>query len=57
MTLVLTVVALLGLILVAVGAVLWLFIKPANPVHVTLMVVGALVFSIAQAILLFDAIF
>lgn len=57
MTLVFTVVALIGLIIVAVGAILWLFIKPANPLHVTLMVIGALIFAIAQSILLIDLIF
>jgi hypothetical protein len=57
MALVMSVIALLGLILFAVGAILWLVVKPANPVHTMLMVIGGLIFAVAQIILLFDVIF
>lgn len=57
MTLVFTIVALIGLVIFAVGAVLWLIIKPVNPVNIIMMVVGGLVFAIAEIVLLFDVIF
>jgi hypothetical protein len=46
----LAVVALIGLFIFAVGALLWLIVKPVNPVNVILMVVGGLVFAVAQII-------
>lgn len=57
MTVVFTVAAVIGLLLVAVGAVLYLFVKPANPVHAMLMVIGALIFAIAEEVLLLDVLF
>lgn len=57
MGLVFTVIALIGLIIFAVGAVLYLIIRPTNPVNVLLMVVGGLMYAIAQVVLLLDALF
>jgi uncharacterized membrane protein YhfC len=57
MTLVFTIIALIGLIIFAIGAVLWLLIKPTNPVNVMMMVIGGLVFAVAEIVLLFDAVF
>jgi hypothetical protein len=57
MTLVFTVIALVGLIIFAVGAILYLFMKPTQPLHTLLMVVGGLVFAIAEAVLLLDVLF
>jgi len=57
MTLVFTVIALVGLIIFAVGAILYLFMKPTQPLHTLLIVVGGLIFAIAEAVLLLDVLF
>lgn len=51
---ILTVIALLGLLVFVVGGILFLLSKAPG---VTLMVVGGLVFSVAQIVMLFDAVF
>jgi hypothetical protein len=53
MTLFLAIVAIIGLLIFIVGAVLHLFTKPPA---VTLMVVGGLIYAVAQVIMLFDAV-
>jgi hypothetical protein len=50
------VVALIGLILFAVGAVLFIFVNPPKPVATILMVVGALVYAVAQIFLISDSL-
>jgi drug/metabolite transporter (DMT)-like permease len=57
MTTVFLVVALLGVILVAVGGVLYLFQRPATPTAIMLMVIGAVVYAVAQIFIIFDALF
>ena len=57
MTLAFTIIALVGLIIFVVGAALFLFTKPAHPTHTLLMVIGALIYAIAQAVLLIDVVF
>jgi hypothetical protein len=56
MTLVLSIAALIGLIIFAVGAILHLFTNPPQPRNTLLMVVGGLVFAVAQIILLLIAV-
>jgi len=51
MTLVLTIIALLGLILFVVGGLLWLFSVPRRPTAVTLGLAGLLVWAVATIIL------
>lgn len=57
MTLVFSIIALIGLIIFAVGAALHLFAKPANPSYATIMIIGGLVFAIGEIVLLFDVVF
>lgn len=54
MTVVFIVVAVIGLLLVAIGALLYLFQKPVQPISTLLMVLGALVFAIGEEVLLID---
>lgn len=56
MTTFLAVAAVIGLIVFAIGAVLFLVIRPALPIHPILMVVGGLIFAIAEVILRIDAL-
>lgn len=56
MALFLTIVALVGLLIFGVGAVLFLVNRPARPLNVTLMVVGGLVWAVATIIATFIAI-
>lgn len=51
------VVALLGLILFAVGAFMWLLVRPNRPVSTILMVIGGLLYAIGEGVLLVDLIF
>ena len=53
MTLVFTIAAIIGLLIFIVGAVLHLFTRPYSAM---IMVIGALVFAVAEVILLFDVI-
>jgi len=57
MGVVLSVVALIGLIIFIVGALMWLIVKPSQPNSVILMVVGGVVFAVAHAIILLIALF
>lgn len=57
MALVMSVLALIGLVLFAVGAILWLVVRPANPIHTMLMVIGGLIYAVAQIVLLLTTIF
>lgn len=57
MSLVLTIIALLGLILFVVGGVLWLAAPARRPTAVTLGLAGLLVWAVATIILTFDALF
>lgn len=50
-------VALLGLILFAVGAILWLFAKPNRPTTTILMVIGGLLYAVGEGVLLLDLLF
>jgi len=51
MTIFLAVLAIIGLIIFIVGGILHLLAKPHN---VVLMVVGGLIYAVAQTIMLFD---
>ena len=51
MTLVLTIIALLGLILFVVGGAIWLFSTPRRATAVTLGLAGLLVWAVATIIL------
>lgn len=53
MTLFLSIVAIIGLLILIVGGILHLFTRPYAA---TLMVIGALVYAVAEVILLFDAV-
>ena len=48
-----TVVAILGLILVVVGATVWFVGRPKSAV---ILVIGAVVYAVAQLLLLFDSL-
>jgi hypothetical protein len=53
MILFLSILAIIGLLIFIVGAVLHLFTRPYS---VIIMVIGGLVFAVAEVILLFDAV-
>jgi hypothetical protein len=57
MGLVLSVIALIGLIIFAVGGILYLTTNPAHPRSSLIMVIGGLVFAIAEIILLLIGLF
>jgi hypothetical protein len=50
-------VAVIGLVIFAVGAILFLVSRPAQPTHALIMVIGGLVFAIGEVVLLSDVIF
>lgn len=56
MNTVLVIFALVGLLIFAVGAVIYLIARPANPSSPIIMVIGGLIFAVAQAILLLIAV-
>jgi hypothetical protein len=49
--------ALIGLVILVVGGVLYFIQRPPHPNSIVLMVVGAVVYAIAQIVLVFDALF
>jgi len=53
MILFLTILAIIGLLIFIVGAVLHLFTRPYSAI---IMVIGGLVYAVAQVILLFDVL-
>lgn len=53
MTLVFSIIAIIGLLIFIVGAALHLFTRPNAAI---IMVIGGLVFAVAEVILLFDVI-
>jgi hypothetical protein len=57
MVLVMSVFALVGLVIFVVGAILYLVNRPVNPGTPLIMVIGGLIYAVAQIVLLFDAIF
>jgi hypothetical protein len=56
MTLVLTIIALLGLILFVVGGIIWLASVPRRPLAVQLGLIGLLVWAVATIILMIMAL-
>lgn len=56
MTTFLVAVAIIGLAIFAVGAILYLVDRPSKPVYPLLMVIGGLLFAVAEIIVRIDAL-